>query len=197
MMVWLRNTSKRKKYYSETSLEPPSEILLKSLKFVKGKTALDIGCGAGVDAKELARRNFKVEAVDINEDVNTYFDKKDLNNIKLTIKAIENFKFGNYDFVFAKSSLVFLCPKKFHLVIKQIKKSLNKNGVFAARLWGNKDSENKSGKNFEYTFLPPNEIYNIFDGYTILLFEQHEKDRIGADGKMKHWHFIDLIIRKP
>jgi cyclopropane fatty-acyl-phospholipid synthase-like methyltransferase len=47
----------------------PSEELIRVLKAAKltGKTALEIGCGTGTNALELARRGFEVTAVDCVE----------------------------------------------------------------------------------------------------------------------------------
>ena len=195
-MTWIRDLKKRIKYYDETSVKPPSLFLEQALRYANGTTAIDLGCGSGSDTKEMARQGFKVIAVDINKEVANYFSKKDRDRIKLVIQPVEDFKFVRCDFIYAKSSLVFLSPKKFRKVAMEIKKSLKPGGVFAARLWGKKDSDNKSGKNYKYTFLGIEELKAIFDGYDFLAVNEHEEDKACADGRDKHWHFLDVIIKK-
>jgi len=196
-MVWIIDIKKRTKYYEETNTKAPSVFLIKALKFAKGNKAIDLGCGSGVETREIAKKGFKVTAVDVNKDVKKYFSKEDLKNIKLKILPIENFRFVKCDFVFAKSSLVFLGPGKFYKVLENIKKSLNPGGIFAARLWGKKDSDNGSGKNHKCTFMSIDKLKNTFIGHTFLEIFEHEEDKCGADGRMKRWDFIDVIIQKP
>lgn len=196
-MYWLRDTKKRSQYYEETSIKTPSSFLLQSLKYAKGAIAVDLGCGSGVDTKEISRNGFKVIAVDVNHEVTGYFNKEDLKQIELIIKPIEEFAIPNCDFIYAKSSLVFLSPKKFWKVMEEIKSALNPNGVFTARLWGKKDSSNKSGKNFKYTFTSIEELKETFAGYSILVVDESEEDKCCADGRMKHWDFINIIVQKP
>jgi len=196
-MVWIRDIKKRTKYYEETNAKAPSAFLVKTLKFAKGNKAIDLGCGSGVETREIAKNGFSIVAVDVNKDVKKYFSKEDLKNIKLKIQSIENFRFVKCDFVFAKSSLVFLSPGKFYKVLENIKKSLKPGGIFAARLWGKKDSDNRSGKNHKCTFVSMDKLKNTFLGYKFLEIVEHEEDKFGADGRMKHWDFIDVIIQKP
>ena len=196
-MVWIRNINKRKQYYEETSVKQPSAFLIDTLKYAKGNLAIDLGCGSGVDTKEITRKGFRVIAVDVNEDVKEYFSPEDLRKIRLVIQPIEDFRFVKSDFIYAKSSLGFLNRKKFLKVTEDIKNSLTPGGIFAARLWGKNDSDNKPGKNMKYTFLTIDELKGIFTDFVFLKTHEHEEDKYSADGRMKHWDFIDIIAQKP
>jgi trans-aconitate methyltransferase len=194
--MWLREKVKRIKYYEETKQDPPSFLLLSALKYGSYKTALDIGCGTGADTKEMVKRGIKVTAIDVNKEVKNYFTAEDLRNINLLITPIEKFNFKKYDLIFAKSSLIFLQKKTFIEVLLKIKSALNTNGIFAARLWGVKDSYNVKGKRQKFSFVEKQELLNYFKGFKLLAYAEEEKDRVSAGGDLKHFHFINIILEK-
>jgi len=63
-------------YYSIKKINP---LLLNHLKKVEHKNALEIGCGAGENAKFINKMGYKVLAIDINENVIKTTQKKHLN----------------------------------------------------------------------------------------------------------------------
>lgn len=193
-MTWLSNTKHRIGYYEKTSRDNPAELLIKALQYVSRGNALDIGCGSGAEVKELVKRGFITTAVDVNVEVRQYLEN--IENVKICIQPIETFSFEKYDLVFAKNSLVFLSQKNFANVIEKIKSSLNNEGIFASRLWGINDSENMTGKNLHYTFMSKDKLSELFKDFGLLLYAEYEEDGLNAYGKMKHWHYIDLIVKK-
>lgn len=196
-MTWVADKKRRIGYYEKTQSSKPTKLLGEALHFVKSfHEALDIGCGAGVEAKALAKKGFHTVALDVNADVKSYFTDDTHANIEVVISPIETFTLGKYDFVFAKNSLVFLSPKKFRTVIEAIKNSLRPNGVFAARLWGDRDSENISKRNYKHTFVTKEMLAQQFQGYTIVLYREREENGSSVYGHMKHWHLIDIVVQK-
>lgn len=194
-MHWITNVLKRNKYYEDIKDSPPSDFVLRTLKYGKFDTALDLGCGSGADTKEIARQGALVKAIDINSDVKKYFDEND-KNIKLIVRPFQKFEFGKYDLIYAKSSIVFLKKEDFYKIIEKIKNALNHGGIFAVRFWGKHDSNNKGTKN-NSVYLNINEIKEMFsEDFEILEINEIEKDSMNAYGKMKHWHFLDTIIRR-
>ena len=45
-------------------------------------------------------------------------------------------------------------------------------------------------------FLSKEQVIELFDGFEIVFFEEIEKDSLTALGKLKHWHFFNVIARK-
>ncbi len=193
--MWIKNKKKRTKYYEVSGSRKPSPLLIRALKLGGFKTALDLGCGAGVDAKEMSRQGLSVTAIDINPEVKRFF--RDSKGISVQISSFQEFDFQKYDFIFSKSALVFLPPYDFEKVIRKIKKSLNFNGVIAIRLWGNNDSASKRPeRKGKMTFVSKEQLENMFRDFETIELTEEEKDGKTALGQPKHWHFFNLIARK-
>ena len=77
---------------------------------------------------------------------------------------------------------------------KEISNSINSNGFFVGNFFGLKDEwnihENKG------TFLSKEDVTELFKDFDILEFDEIEKDRSTALGKIKHWHTFEVIARK-
>jgi SAM-dependent methyltransferase len=193
--MWIKDKKKRSKYYVVSGSRKPSPLLIRALKLDGFKTALDLGCGAGVDAKEMSGQGLSVTAVDVNPEVKKFF--KDSEEISVQISSFQEFDFQKYDFIFSRSALVFLPPHDFEKVIRKIKKSLNFNGVIAIRLWGINDSAAKRPeRKGKMTFVSKEQLENMFCDFEIIELTEEEKDGKTALGQPKHWHFFNLIARK-
>jgi tellurite methyltransferase len=192
---WIQKQKKRKKYYQATRDRKPFSLLLRVLDMRKFKTALELGCGAGVDAKEMARRGIQVTAVDINQEIESYL--KGIPNINVVISSFQDFEFGRYDLIYSKASLPFLPRKDYFDILEKIKNALNPDGIFAARVWGDKDSANNPEHKGKRTFVTPEEIKEALQGLEIVEFNEGEVDGKSALGRPRHWHKIDFIARKP
>ena len=193
--MWIKDIEKRSKYYEISGSRKPSPLLLRVLQQGDFSTALDLGCGAGVDAKEMSKRGLSVTAVDINPEVKKFF--KDNNGINVQTSSFLEFDFQKYDLIFSKSALVFLPPHDFEKVIRKIKKSLNSKGIIALRLWGKNDSAAKRPeRKGKMTFVSKEELENMFRDFEVIELTEEEKDGKTALGQPKHWHFFNLIARK-
>src|SRR5882672_1588498 len=88
----------------------PSEELLRLLDAGKltGKTVLEIGCGTGTNAIELARRGFQVVAVDFVDEAIQAARKKALQaNVKVDFRvadAVKDDLGGPYDILFDRGT---------------------------------------------------------------------------------------------
>jgi trans-aconitate methyltransferase len=191
--LWIKNPEKRKEYYKISGDREPSPLLLRALDDGNFSTALDLGAGAGVDAKEMSRRGISVTAVDINTEVKKFFKQNP--EIKLVILPIQDFKFGKYDLIYTKSAIVFLPENEYHKLLEKVKKALNKGGMFAARLWGTNDSANRPERKGKITFTSKQELEKIFKDFEMLYLHEIEKDGKTALGQPKHWHLIDIIVK--
>jgi trans-aconitate methyltransferase len=193
--MWIKDQKSRSKYYKVSGNRKPSPLLLRALKLGNFNTALDLGCGAGVDAKEMSRQGLSVTAIDYNPEVKKHF--KDTKGIEIIISSFQNFNFQKYDFIFSKSALVFIPPGEFNIAIERVKESLNPNGIIALRLWGINDSAFKRPeRKGKWTFVSKKQLKEKFKDFEIIELTEEEKDGKTALGQPKHWHFFNLIARK-
>ena len=76
----------------------------------------------------------------------------------------------------------------------EICSNIKNNGYFVGNFFGINDEWNT--KNDKRTFLSKEEVMKLFNNFEILEIKEIEKDKPTAEGKMKHWHTIEIIARK-
>jgi tellurite methyltransferase len=183
-------------YYDITKNKPPRSLLVEALDGAdgSGKLALDFGCGAGSDTKYLLKKNFEVEAVDGSKAAWDYL-KLLPHQERLHFKHsdFESFKFGSYDFINAAYSLPFADNKEFSRIFKDLKNSLNPDGLFVGQLFGVNDQYKRPGETM--TFLNKAEVEDLLKDLKIIKLKEIEKDGKLANGKPKHWHYFDIIAQ--
>lgn len=184
-------------YYKNTSNLPPSPLLIEALGYLEsnGKTALDLGCGAGRDTKLLLEKGFQVTAMDSEASSKKYIDQlKPSSSLTYTISTFEDFKYEHYDLINARYSLPFNPSRSFPSVMNKIIKSLNPGSIFVGQFFGVNDAWNVPTSNM--TFLEKQGILDYLSSLEILILNEKDEDGALANGSAKHWHVFDVIARK-
>jgi ubiquinone/menaquinone biosynthesis C-methylase UbiE len=100
-------------------------------KYVKGKKALDYGCGGGRSTRFLKKLGFETTGVDISSDMIKESKTRDQNGKYLQIKSGEiPFEDSTFDLIF--SAIVFLeipLKKEIEKVLNEMKRVLKKDGI--------------------------------------------------------------------
>lgn len=183
------------KFYKITKNKPPSELLVKALKYVTRKDkALDIGAGALKDTHYLLKLGFTVTAIDKSCLMAKEAELIKSDKFHYFISSFVDFDFfkNKYDIVSAMYSLPFNSPDNFDVVLKKIKQSLVSGGIFCGQFFGVNDEWNTNSK---MTFHTEEQIKELFTDMKILLLDEEEKDGKTALGTQKHWHIFHIIAK--
>lgn len=175
---------------------------------------LDLGCGGGGNSIFLTENGFNVTCIDTDKEVNEGFKKNypDINVINQNILDFE-FKENKYDMVLAINVLNFFKGEDVYLIINNIIKSLNNNGLTYIQVFSiNDPSYNKfleiaektgnentfySKKTQSFThFFTQEELLNYFSKNRILECEETTiKDNHPPKGEHEH-SIIKALIKK-
>jgi tellurite methyltransferase len=157
--------------------------------------ALDVGAGAGRDAKHLLRLGWRVTAVDASPSAaEALRSLPGQRNLRVLVSAAENFAPATYDLVNAQYSLPFIARDHFDETVRRLRDSVRPGGVMAATFFGTSDEWNVPDS--QQTFSTRSDIERLFAGWDVIDLTEAEADGHTADGTPKHWHVFHLIARR-
>lgn len=179
-------------YYDFTREQPPRELLVEALQYVKdiGK-AIDIGGGALRDTKLLLQKGFDVTVIDISPLLEKEASEIKNERLHTIVTSFENFKFPINEYILASAmySLPHCDPEHFGNVITNIKSSLKKGGIFCGQMFGEHDQWSKT---VNMTYITADKAREYLNDMEIIAFREIET----KEGETKHWHIFDFIARK-
>lgn len=173
----------------------PSGLLKRfySLKFdelLDGKTATDLGCGAGNDTLFLLNNDFKVTAIDKEETVESILSNRYRgNNLDIIIDDFTNINLPKTDLLVANFSLIFVDSLDKAMI--NILKSLNTNGFFIGNFIGEEDDWASNR-----TTTTKEDLLDYFSDYKIMYFSEEKYYKDSFNEKNKFWHMYTIMARK-
>ena len=179
-------------YYDMTREQPPHDLLVKAISYVKGTgKAIDIGGGALRDAKYLLQQGFDVTVIDKSPLLEKEVTKIKDERLHSFVTSFEDFQFPVDEYVLASAmhSLSYCDSEHFSRVIKNIKSSLKKGGVFCGQMYGAYDQWSKS---LLRTYQTVDEARTYLKDMEIIFFQEEKTE----SGRTKHWHIFDFIVQK-
>ena len=174
----------------------PHKLTTKIINYKKTGEVLDIGCGEGGDAIFLAKKGFKVTAIDISETgIKNLLQKAQKEKVKIDakVKDIVKFEFNKkYDVILCLNILQFLNKKQVYNLIKKMKKNTKKDGLNVIIAF----NEKNPFKGFPFLFKK-GELKDSYKDWKILVYKEFitPLEKHGKDGKL-HRHGISSIITK-
>lgn len=173
----------------------PSGLLQKffSLKLdelMSGKSATDLGCGAGNDTLFLLNNGFNVTAIDREEEVENILETRyHGNNLNIIIDDFSKIKLPNTDLLLANFSLLF--SENLDKTMYNVLSSLNSNGFFVGNIIGKEDDWASIR-----TSTTKEELLEYFIGYDIMYFSEEKYYKDSFNEKNKFWHMYTIIAKK-
>jgi trans-aconitate methyltransferase len=155
-----------------------------------GRTAVDLGCGAGIESAALLAAGWRVHAVDSAPGTAARVGERDgLTVVEADLAALD--RLPEAGLVYSGYSLQYLAPADFHRVWALISECLAPGGWLAVDLLGDRDEW--AGTPGE-TFLSADAVRALVGGLDLVRMD--EEDGAGpAYGGDKHWHVFHVVAR--
>lgn len=179
-------------------LRPLSARLIELAGPGEGRTAVDLGCGAGVEVAALLAKGWRVHAVDGDASVAGHL-------APLRARHPGALEFRHVEFgaaeelpaaalIHSSYALPYAEPEAFALLWTAIRDALLPGGWFGAHLFGVNDAGFADGE--VATYLTRSEALGLLDGWEVVQFE--EEDAVGPSFVgPRHWHVFHVIARRP
>ena len=159
--------------------------------------AVDLGCGAGRDTRELLRRGWRVLAVDTEaaaiEAVKAATPQADRVRLEGVVADLATVALPPCDLVVASVSLQFLSTADYAAVFARIAGAVRSGGRFAGLLYGDRD---EAASDPSYTCPSPDAIRAHLAGFEIESWFEREEDGKMALGDPHHIHLIEVVARR-
>lgn len=199
-------------YYDVTVDRPPWGTLLDALDRFEAedaaaggtvrrepRVAVDLGCGAGRDARELLRRGWRVVAVDREPQaivrLRAATPPTDLPRLSTSVEDVGGIRIPPCHLVNASLSLPFLTAEGWAHAWGEIREAVRPGGRVAAIVFGDRDG---SATDPAMTCPSPGAIRALLDGFEIERWDEREEpDGRTALGEPHHFHVIELVARRP
>lgn len=161
------------------------------------RLAVDLGCGAGRDARELLRAGWHVRAIDREPAAIARLIEVTPPQLRAALEGVvadlATVEIPVCDLVNASVSLPFLAHDAFWATWQRALEALPVGGRIAAMLFGDRD---ESASDPEMTCPPPDEIRASLAAFEIEHWLDKEEDSVMALGDPHHLHLIELVARR-
>lgn len=156
--------------------------------------AVDLGCGAGRDTRELLRQGWRVLATDMTpEGIETLLrltPEADLARLRTEVSLLVDLEIPACDLVNANLSLPFQPAQDYAAVWERIRAAIPIGGRFSGMLFGDRD---QAAGEAEMTCPSPDVIRGYLDGFEIEHWNEKEEDGETALGDPHHFHLIEVV----
>jgi len=159
--------------------------------------AVDLGCGAGRDARELLRAGWRVLAVDREQaavDTLKSVTPPELRPaLQTRVADLGSVEVPACDLVNASLSLPFLTPDLFWPAWRRVLDALPVGGRVAAKLFGDRDD---SVTDPTMTCPSPADLRATLSSFEIEHWVDAEEDTTTALGEPHHFHMLEVVARR-
>jgi SAM-dependent methyltransferase len=194
-----------KAYYQKLGKRQPRELFQKLMGFIEQAglypipgVAVDLGCGDGTETLALLGAGWSVIAIDESADaierVKIGASLGGWDRVQVQQASFDQAMLPPADLIYAGLSLPFCPPDVFPQLWQKIRQALHPGGCFAGHFFGVRDGW---ADNPEWTFHTGEQVQSLLDGLQIQYFQEAEDDRPSVFEAMKHFHYFEVIARRP
>lgn len=163
-----------------------------------GRLAVDLGCGAGLEALALARAGWRVEGFDLDPDAPGRFARHAppelAAQVRITVADLATAPpLPACALVHSSYALPYVGAGAFPQVWARVEEALSPGGWFVGQLFGDRDSFN-DGSGAE-AFLTAAQARSLFSGWTLHRWDEEDQDGPSFTGT-KHWHVFHVVARR-
>ena len=159
--------------------------------------AVDLGCGAGRDARELLRRGWRVIAVDKTpaglERLRDLTPPDQQERLETRVADLAEYEIPACDLVNANLILPFLPNDAYAATWGRIRDALGPGGRVSAMVFGDRDG---FADDPDMTCPSPDQIRGFLDGLSIEHWVDEEEDKETALGEPHHFHLIEIVATR-
>jgi tellurite methyltransferase len=159
--------------------------------------AVDLGCGAGRDARQLLRAGWRVIAIDrvpaARDALEKCVEREARDRLEIVTADLATAEVPRCDLVNASLCLPYLAPEAYRSAWDRIMAAIEPGARFAAMLFGDRDG---AAGEPEMTCLPPERIAADLDDFEIEFWSEKEEDTKTALGEDHHFHLIEVVARR-
>ena len=163
----------------------------------RDRVAVDLGCGAGRDTRELLRAGWRVLALDHEPAAIAALEAATPGEWRARLETgvadMASASIPPCDLVNASLSLPFLAPEEFWAVWARILAALPVGGRVTAMLFGDRDA---SASDPGMTCPSPEAILGSLSGFEVEDWVDLEEDTETALGEPHHFHRVELVARR-
>jgi trans-aconitate methyltransferase len=181
-------------YHAQQHRRPPRDLLIRTLKLAgpgRGRTAIDLGCGAGIETRALLDAGWQVLAIDSEPSTEARLRRTiGGHSPRLTISTIPYAgltALPTADLIYAGYSLPFQDRASFDRVWSLVRAAGPR--WLAVNVFGVHDSW---AADPEMVFLTRAEARSLTAGMRLVHWREEDEDGSAFSGP-KHWHVFDLI----
>lgn len=184
-------------YNAAQSARPPRRLALAAMDVAgpgEGRTAVELGCGFGVEARALADHGWHVQTFDGDASVVPHLAALAKGrSVRHSATRLEDLRtLPPNELTLACVSLPFVEREAFPALWRVILAALGPDGVLAVDLFGTNDGW-AAGHG---TFLSRADVEQLLDPLDVLSLVEDERDGMAFSGP-KQWHTFEVIARKP
>lgn len=192
-------------YYRMQRPRAPRELLIQALLIlaqdgIQPGSAIDLGCGTGIETRELLSRGWRVLAVDAQEDAIAELlakvDPVQRDDLQTQVAPFQHAQLPAADLIWAGRSLPFCPPGDFDTVWAKMLSALRPGGRFVGDLFGPRHFWAQRGET-QMTIHTAQQVRELCASLDVEYFMEEEGRRMTVTQGVQHWHGFSVVARKP